>query len=148
MISQEWNHYDLTDNVQYRPSAGAFSSAREQHISFYLNGQVDSGSSSQTTNLDSSTSIFQQGMIVIDHKKQTAMNISTSSLVGNKPRTRGKSQYMVGLGAKGLIVLIGGNEKSVSDTTDRGLGDLHGPKYIRETAGAMVTAVIELAIAK
>ncbi len=100
--------------------------AREQHLSFYLNGQVDWGSSSQTANLDSSTSIYQPGMIVINHDTQTAMNVSTDALVGKKPRSRGGLQYMVGIGSKGLLVLIGGNQKDVSDTTDRGLGELVG----------------------
>lgn len=100
--------------------------SREQHLSFYLNGQVDSGSSSQTKNLDSSTSIFQPGMIVINHDTQTAKNISTDALVGKKPRIRGAMQYIVAMGDKGLIVLIGGTEKTVSDTTDRGLGELVG----------------------
>ncbi|KAL8754052.1 MAG: hypothetical protein Q9199_004608 [Rusavskia elegans] len=68
---------------------------------------------------------------VDDNGKQTgnvttAKNISTDALVGKKPRIRGAMQYMVAMGNKGLIVLIGGTEKTVSDTTDRGLGELVG----------------------
>ncbi|CAO1598027.1 hypothetical protein XANCAGTX0491_001803 [Xanthoria calcicola] len=122
--SHDWQNYDLTRNIQYRPNSGMNAGAREQHLSFYLNGQVDWGSSSQTVNLDSSTSIYQPGMIIINHDTQTAINVSTDALVGKKPRSRGGLQYMVGIGPKGLLVLIGGNEKDVSDTTDRGLGEL------------------------
>lgn len=61
---------------------------------------------------------------MVDHSNQTAKNISTKAVVGNKPRSRGEMQYMGGIGGNGIIVLIGGNEKIVSDTTDRGLGDL------------------------
>ncbi|KAL8996454.1 MAG: hypothetical protein Q9169_004048 [Polycauliona sp. 2 TL-2023] len=97
---------------------------KDQNRSFWLNGQVDSGSSSQSTNLDSSTSIFQKGMIVINHDDHTAMNISTDAIVGDRPRARGRTQWCVGLGTNGLLVLIGGNQKHVSDTVDRGVGDL------------------------
>ncbi|KAL8680926.1 MAG: hypothetical protein Q9186_002938 [Xanthomendoza sp. 1 TL-2023] len=114
----------MSDDIQYRPSSGAYAEARDQQRSFWLNGQVDAGSQSQTTRLDSSKKIFQQGLIIIDHSNQTAKNVSTNSLVGDKPRTRGRMQYMSAIGANGIIVLIGGNQKVVTDTTDRSLGDL------------------------
>ncbi|KAL8840360.1 MAG: hypothetical protein Q9170_001375 [Blastenia crenularia] len=98
--------------------------ARDQHRSFYLNGWIDNGSSAQTTSLSPSTKIFQEGMVIIDHSNQTAENISTKALVGDKPRTRGKMQYVSGLGAHGIIVLIGGNEKIITNTSDQSLGDL------------------------
>ncbi|KAL8889634.1 MAG: hypothetical protein Q9215_003093 [Flavoplaca cf. flavocitrina] len=123
-MTYDWDFYDMTKSVQYRPSAGAFSTARDQNRSFWLNGQVDSGSSIQTTNLESSTSIFQPGLIVINHDDQTARNISTDALVGKTPRTRGRTQWCVGLGTNGILLLIGGNHKSISDTVDRGVGDL------------------------
>lgn len=123
-MNHDWKSYDMTDNIQHRPSAGAFSTARDQNRSFWFNGQVDSGSSIQTTNLDSSTSMFQPGMIVINHDDQTARNISTDALVGKRPRTRCRTQWCVGLGSDGILLLIGGNHKSVSDTVDRGVGDL------------------------
>lgn len=75
-------------------------------------------------NLSPDTKMFQEGMIVIDHSNQTAKNISTKALVGDRPRTRGKMQYISGLGSHGIIVLIGGNEKDVADTSDQSLGDL------------------------
>ncbi|KAL9637266.1 MAG: hypothetical protein Q9204_001941 [Flavoplaca sp. TL-2023a] len=120
----DWKFYDRTENVQNRPSAGAFSTAKDQNRSFWLNGQVDSGSSVQTTNLGSSTSIFQPGLTVIYHDDQTARNISTDALVGKRPRTRGRTQWCVGLGTNGILLLIGGNHKSIADTVDRGVGDL------------------------
>lgn len=95
-----------------------------QHRSFWLNGWVDRGSSTQTVSLSETTQIFQEGMIVIDHSNQTAKNISTSGLVGNKPRARGKMLYIMGLGGRGIIVLIGGNQKTVTDSVDRGIGEL------------------------
>ncbi|KAL9590222.1 MAG: hypothetical protein Q9203_000950 [Teloschistes exilis] len=122
--SHVWDHYDLSDSVPYRASSGAYAEVRDQHRSFYLNGQVDSGSSTQTMSLSLDTKIFQEGMIVIDHSNQTAKNISTKGLVGDKPRTRGRMQYISGLGSHGILVLIGGNEKNVTDTKDQSLGDL------------------------
>ncbi|KAL8631692.1 hypothetical protein Q9189_002599 [Teloschistes chrysophthalmus] len=122
--SHVWDHYDLSDSVLYRPSSGAYAEARDQHRSFYLNGQVDSGSSTQTMSLSLDTKIFQEGMIVIDHSNQTAKNISTKGLVRDKPRTRGRMQYISSLGSHGILVLIGGNEKKVTDTKDQSLGDL------------------------
>lgn len=76
--------------------------------------------------LDPSAKIYQEGMIVIDHSNQSVRNISTKGLVGDKPRTRGKMQYISGLGPHGIMVLIGGNQKIVTDTLDRSLGDLVG----------------------
>lgn len=80
----------------------------------------------QTVSLDKTAQIFQEGMLVIDHSDQTAKNISTSGLFGNKPRARGKMQFISGWGGQGIIVLIGGNQKVVNDTIDRGFGELVG----------------------
>ncbi|KAL8951968.1 MAG: hypothetical protein Q9222_002091 [Ikaeria aurantiellina] len=122
--TQGWDHYDMSDNVRVRPGSGAYAEARDQHRSFYLNGQVDFGSSTQTMSLSLSTKISQKGMIIIDHSNNTARNISTDALVGNKPRTRGRMQYISSWGTNGIIVLIGGNEKDITDTKDESLGDL------------------------
>ncbi|KAL8714846.1 MAG: hypothetical protein Q9220_001359 [cf. Caloplaca sp. 1 TL-2023] len=122
--SQSWDHYDMSDNVRLRPGSGAYAEARDQHRSFYLNGQVDYGSSTQTMTLSPKTKISQKGMIIIEHSSNTARNISTDALVGNKPRTRGRMQYISSWGTHGVIVLVGGNEKAVTDTADESLGDL------------------------
>ncbi|KAL8651289.1 MAG: hypothetical protein Q9210_003334 [Variospora velana] len=95
-----------------------------QHRSFWLGGWVDRGSSMQTVSLDTTAQIFQEGMLAIDHSDQTAKNISTGGLFGNKPRARGKMQFISGWGGQGIIVLIGGNQKVVTDTIDRGFGEL------------------------
>ena len=125
--SKIWDHYDMSDNIQYRPSAGAYAEVRDQHLSFWLNGQIDNGSTSQTMQLGSSTKIFLEGLIIIDHHNQTMKNISTSALTGDKPRTRGKMQYITGVGPNGIIVLMGGNQKVVTDSSDESLGDLVRP---------------------
>ncbi|KAL8943773.1 MAG: hypothetical protein Q9216_000879 [Gyalolechia sp. 2 TL-2023] len=63
-------------------------------------------------------------MVVLDHSNQTATNVSTKTLVGERPRARGKMQYISGWGTNGIIVLIGGTQKLVTDTSDQNQGTL------------------------
>lgn len=122
--TKDWGHYDMSDTVKYRPAAGAYAEARDQHRSFFLNGWIDNGTSAQTMSLSPSTKVLQEGMIVIDHSNQTAMNLSTKALVGEKPRARGKMQYISNYGENGIILLVGGIEKLVTDTLAQNQGDL------------------------
>ena len=122
----EWNPYDVSKGSPNRPSSAAYAEAPDQGLAFFLNGQIDSGSSFETQNLGDEGKVFLRGMIVLDLKNRTARNISTSVVSGDNPRSRGRMQYIPGIGEKGILVHLGGNQKNVNDTTNSYVGDLVG----------------------
>ena len=124
VVSQVWDQYDVTLDSPYRPSYGSYTEARDQGLAFYFNGQLDSGSSTETQSFGNDVKQFLEGMIVIDTKNQTARNLSTTAVVGDMPRTRGGMMYIDGIADKGILVQIGGNQKPVTNTTNTYTGDL------------------------
>lgn len=90
-----------------------------------MNGEIDSGSSLETKGLGDGNIVGLGGMIVINTNNQTARNISTNELSGDRPRTRGLLQYISGISSNGILVQIGGNQKTLdpTNTTDT-VGDL------------------------
>lgn len=124
--SLEWTPFDVSEGSSNRPSSAASAEAPDQGLAFFLNGQLDSGSSSGTQNLGDQGKVFLQGMIVLDLKNRSAKNLSTSALSGQTPRSRGRMQYVPGIGEKGILVHVGGNQKIATDTTNSYVGDLVG----------------------
>ena len=120
----EWNSFDVSKGSPNRPSSAAFAEEPDKGLAFFLNGQLDSGSSTETQNLGDKGKVFLRGMIVLDLKNRTARNVSTSAVSGEKPRSRGRMQYVPGIGQKGILVHVGGNQKAASDTTNSYVGDL------------------------
>ena len=131
ITTKAWNQYDVTFGAGNRPSGGSFTEALDQGIAFYFNGVLDSGSQTSTQDFGNGVKQYLDGMIVIDTVHQTARNLSTKSVVGNMPRSRGRMQYIKGIGGKGILVQIGGNQQAIDNTTDPYIGDLVG----RITAG-------------
>ena len=105
--------------VPYRPSSGAHAEAPDQSLAFYLNGEINNGSSAGLA-LAAGVDTFLTGMIVINTTDHTAKNLSTSGVTGRSPRARAQMQYVSGIGEKGILVLLGGSSKAVGDddTTD------------------------------
>lgn len=114
-ISGRWNQYDVTPGSPWRPSNGAHTEAPEQGLAFYFNGELDSGSSQRTQVFEDDIKVFLEGMVIINTTARTATNMSTSSVTGNQPRTRGSLSYTPGIGTNGIIVALGGTYKSVDD---------------------------------
>lgn len=136
---QEWTPYDVSEGSPNRPSSAAFAEAPDQGLAFFLNGQLDSGSSTGTEVLGDQGKVFLQGMIVLDLKNRSAKNLSTSAVSGQRPRSRGRMQYIPGIGEKGILVHVGGNQKNVTDITNSYVGDLVGIAYMlwfQEECGA------------
>ncbi|KAL8793660.1 MAG: hypothetical protein Q9195_003709 [Heterodermia aff. obscurata] len=117
--TQAWSQYDISMRVPYRPSSGAHAEAPDQSLAFYLNGEINNGSSAEI-GLPAGVSTFLTGMVVINTTDHTAKNISTAGVTGRSPRARAQMQYMSGIGEKGILVLLGGSSKTVGDydTTD------------------------------
>lgn len=108
--STEWNAIDLSSNHIIRPASGASAEAPDLGLGFWYNGQLDSGSATQSQSLGDGVIKFMMGMIVIDFYTGTAKNLSTSA-VSDQPRVRGKMVYIPDIGEKGVLILIGGGEK-------------------------------------
>ena len=104
IVNKTWDGYDTGSQIQHRPSSGAFTEARELNLGFFFNGQLDSGSDTQTQALGDDPKIFIDGMIVIDTGKKTARNLSTKAVVGDRPRSRGRMQYIKEIGEDGEYI--------------------------------------------
>lgn len=125
-VANKWNAIDLSSNRVIRPSSGASAEAPDQGLGFWFNGQLDSGSSTESAPLGDGVIKFMMGMIVIDFHTGTAKNVSTSA-VSDQPRIRGKMVYVPSIGKKGVLVLIGGGEKPSSYNN----ADWHGTPVSR-----------------
>ena len=123
-IADEWDQHDVTDSAPERPSNGAYAEAPDLALAFYLNGQIDSGSSYQTYALNDSVQVSLEGMIVLDTDNATAKNVSTLALTGSSPRTKGKMQYIPKLGGSGILIYLGGSYQSVDAANGEEIGAL------------------------
>ena len=123
-VSKEWNHFDVSDGSPNRPSSASSAEAPDQGLAFFLSGELDSGSSVETQVLGDANKVFLEGMVVLDTVHLTARNLSTSALLGDMPRSRGRMQYIPGIGGKGILIQIGGNQKTVTETDNTYIGNL------------------------
>jgi hypothetical protein len=110
-----WQQYDLFSQGIIRPTNGATASAPEQGLGFFYNGYINSGSSTSTRAFGSSV-VGLKGMVVIDVKQHTARNLSTQA-VSDQARTNGRLAYISNI-SSGVLVLIGGGEKPVTDRSN------------------------------
>lgn len=122
--SEQWNQFDVHLDVPNRPSSASSAEAPDLGLAFYFNGEIDSGSALGSGIRAPNDKVFLEGMVILDTKNQTARNVSTKAVSGDLPRSRGRMQYVPGIGKKGILVQIGGNQKPVDDTQDRHVGDL------------------------
>lgn len=104
-----------------KPNSGASAEAPDQAMAFYIGGQIDAGSSLATQGLGQSFMI--SGMMVISTSNQSGINVSTAG-VSRFPRTRGEAVYLSNVGKYGGLVLLGGIQQSLRDTSFDGKVDL------------------------
>jgi len=112
IIDTTWNQYDISANVPWRPSSGAYAEAPDLALAFYFNGELDSGSSVTTGTFGDNVKVFLEGLVVINTSTHTAINVSTNAVSGDSPRTRGGLVYLPNIGPKGILVAIGGVYKA------------------------------------
>ena len=118
-----WNQYDVTLSAPNRPFSGAYAEVPEQGLAFWLNGELNNGSSNTLATLpDISQNLG--GLVVLDTNTQTARNLSTSSLGDRFPREGGTLNYISGIGKQGILVAIGGSAKSATDSNPSSNGTL------------------------
>ncbi|KAF2659858.1 hypothetical protein K491DRAFT_688734 [Lophiostoma macrostomum CBS 122681] len=102
-----WEQNDI--GQPWRPNHGLVTEAIDQGLGFYLNGQIDEGTSQETlrnAGLDQYHAL--DGMLVINLHNYTSNNISTSQVRGNAPRIGGTMEYLAAVGGKGILVALGG----------------------------------------
>lgn len=103
-----WNQHDL--NLPWRPNHGAATESIDQGLGFYLNGQIDWGTSTSTLNIARNETQYRplDGMIVLNFNNFTASNISTPGIRGNAARVGGGLEYFAPIGAMGALIALGG----------------------------------------
>lgn len=104
-----WRQYAI--DAQWMPNHGAGAEAVDQGLAFYLNGQIDWGTSSTTLNTFPKTEAIYvplPGMVVMDLNTQSGKNISTSKLRDGTPRVGGTMEYIPSIGGRGVLVALGG----------------------------------------
>ncbi len=110
-----WTAYSMSQYGIQKPASGPTTYIPEKGLAFWFNGMQDNGSSAETTVLQSTTR-FLTGMVVLDLNNQSARNLSTAA-VSNKARVRGQMVHIPVPGSNGILVVIGGGEKSTLDLT-------------------------------
>ncbi|OCL11664.1 hypothetical protein AOQ84DRAFT_386674, partial [Glonium stellatum] len=104
----------FSSNLQITPNYGLSAEAPDQGLAFYLNGQIDNGTSSYTNWLGNNT-LNLPGMVIIFLANQTFENISTPGLSEDTyPRVGGSMQYMPSIGKSGILVSLGGAYRNTS----------------------------------
>lgn len=120
---REWEKYDVSKETPQRVNSGAAVEAPDQGLAFYFNGQIDNGSSTDTSSLGMLQK-FVGGMAVIDTKLQTIRNVSTGITPGSNPISRAKVAYVPELGGKGILVIIGGSSRNVLENNGSDIGTM------------------------
>ena len=133
----QWGQYDTSLSVANRPSSGSFAEARDQQLGFFFNGMLEKGSQISTESFGYTDHVFLDGMVVVNTSDHTARNLSTTAVVGNQPRARGRMQYIDDVGGRGILVQIGGKQFSPGMESDDDVGDLvcdplDRPRMIRD----------------
>ncbi|KAH7068684.1 hypothetical protein FB567DRAFT_248336 [Paraphoma chrysanthemicola] len=103
-----WGQYAVS--TPWMPNHGAAAEAIDQGLAFYLNGQIDWGTSSKTRDTFKTEELYVpvKGMVILDLKTQSSRNISTTMLRGGAPRIGGSLEYIASVGGMGSLVALGG----------------------------------------
>jgi hypothetical protein len=105
-----WDQYAVS--TPWMPNHGAAAEAIDQGLGFYLQGQIDWGTSSKTIDTFKTQDLYVPliGMIVLDLKTQSSKNISTAGLGlrGSAPRVGGSMEYIASIGGMGSLFALGG----------------------------------------
>jgi hypothetical protein len=108
-----WTAYDMSQYGIQKPASGPTVSIPDMGLAFWFNGMQDNGSTTDTIVLQDTT-LFLDGMVVLDLNTQSAKNISTSA-VSDQARVRGQMVHVPLSGSDGILVLMGGGQKPSTD---------------------------------
>jgi len=107
--SKPWGQHSISQ--PWQPNHGAAAEAIDMGLGFYLNGQIDMGTSTKTLALQDTTQTLYtplEGMLVINLVDFSSANISTSSMNKGTPRVGGTLDYIDAVGTSGILVALGG----------------------------------------
>ncbi|PQE29945.1 cell wall anchored protein [Rutstroemia sp. NJR-2017a WRK4] len=122
ITGHQWQSINVSSANLQKSSYGASADVPDQGLGFYFNGEINNGTSAETTSFPAYNSIPLEGMVMVDTVGNTSRNISTSAIDGNS-RTGGILQYVPGVGEKGILVEFGGRYREAGVMTN-GIGTL------------------------
>lgn len=108
-----WGQFSVS--APWIPNHGAAAEAIDHELAFYLNGQIDWGTSSTTRDTFNNQDIYVplDGMVVLNFTSQASRNVSTSGLRGGAPRVGGSMEYIASIGGMGALVALGGQVQPI-----------------------------------
>ncbi|KAL1647407.1 hypothetical protein SLS58_002735 [Diplodia intermedia] len=118
-----WDQYDVTKGSPLRPNRGSSAEAPTHGLSFYLNGQIDAGSSAVSEASLGNNTEFLDGMIVLNTVDTSSRNLSTATL--GDARVAGGLQFIDAIGSNGALIAIGGLRRNENQTEVITLDHVH-----------------------
>lgn len=103
-----WTAIDTLAQGITIPSHGASTEAVDQGLGFYLGGQLDNGTSNDTSSLEYPVAI--PGMIVVDTNTGRVANFTVPDFAASN-RQDGAAIYIPEFGEKGVVIALGGMSK-------------------------------------
>ncbi|KAK6613475.1 Kelch repeat-containing protein-like protein 5 [Botrytis cinerea] len=119
VAQNQWASIDVDSTIPEKPSFGASADVPDQGLGFYFNGEINNGSSTETTSIPAGSSVPLEGMVMLNMTDNTTRNISTAAIDTNS-RTGGLLQYIPGIGAngKGILIQFGGMYRQAGELSD------------------------------
>lgn len=150
-----WGQYDVSYAIPRRPNWGAWTEAIPIGLGFFLNGQVDRGSSyvlytmleyvgGTLSNATDNQITYLGGMAIVDLVTQTARNVSTESL--GAPRVAGGLIHSPRFGKtkNGTLIALGGmrsaDERNNTFTNGILVPDCYGERFRPSTDVVRLTS--------
>jgi hypothetical protein len=115
--SNQWDQYDISSASTVRPSEGAYASAPDQGLGFWLGGQVNNGSDSGSTGLGSGV-IPVQGLIVVNMTAYVAKARNISAVDLWSGNIGGSLTYLQTVADNGIMIAMGGVKKAPGIITE------------------------------
>ncbi|KAA8574999.1 hypothetical protein MFRU_002g03680 [Monilinia fructicola] len=103
----QWASINLDSTIPQKPSSGSSADVPDQGLGFYFNGEINDGSSTETTWIPEGSSVPLEGMVMLNMTDNTTRNISTAAIDASS-RTGSILQYIPGIGDKGILIQFGG----------------------------------------
>ncbi|KAF7939014.1 uncharacterized protein EAE98_001350 [Botrytis deweyae] len=119
VAQNQWSSINVDSTIPEKPSFGASADVPDQSLGFYFNGEINNGSSTETTSIPAGSSVPLEGMVMLNMTDNTTRNISTAAIDANS-RTGGLLQYIPGIGEndKGILIQFGGMYRQAGELSD------------------------------
>lgn len=113
----QWASINVDSSIPEKPSYGSSADVLDQGLGFYFNGEINNGSSTETTWIPEGSSLPLDGMVMLNMTDKTSRNISTTT-IDSSSRTGSILQYVSGIGGKGILIQFGGIYRQAGSYTD------------------------------